>query len=438
MANNKDIYRSHTPYAFVFIGKQLCLVSDFNLTITTRGEASKCDLKIPLDNIDTTIFATTTNEENKVPVEVWVGYLRDMQEKKGESIQTQIQRIGALISQGKSDQQKMFYKRFDGFAAQPEWTFGSERMLSLSCFDYSQPLREYKWDRNLKDGDTEVSRVLQFVEARVSGIKITHDKYAGIKRLGERDPESGKYTYHSSGKTYWDILSDCAEKLGKRIFVKGKDIYITNFKQAPKIWPMYYGSIEKQKNNGIQVGQLFETLTVRYGEIGESSKSNIVIDLYSQNLTKKGKEKKTYVRYPENAAIKTNTKHIVRKISNNMTEEELKVVAENLYKKNSRRTITGNIDIPFANNFLETLDVVTFVSDGSYTDIDFLKGYYFCVNSIQERYSDSGYSQTVDFDSDPDINEKTVKPKQTISPPPPKKTKPLGKFVGDVTRNNYA
>lgn len=422
MANN-DIYRSHTPYAFIFVGKQQCLVSEFDLTITTRGEASKCNISIPLENIDSEVFADTSNDDKYVPIEIWSGYLKDMQDESGNSIQKQIEKIGALVSQGRSDQQKMFVKRFDGFASQPEWRFGEERTLKLTCYDYSQPLREYKWDRNFKDGETEVSRVVKALEARLDGIKIKCDNYSGINRLGEKDAETGKYTYHAHGKSYWEVLVDCADKLGKRAFVVGKEIYITNFKQAPKIWSMYYGSAEKQKVNGEQIGQFFRELTIRYGEIGESAKSDVVIDLYSQNLTKKGKEKKTYVRYPENAAIKTNTKHIVRHVSNNMSERELQVMAENLYKKNSRKVITGNIDLPFANNFLDIYDVVTFVSDGSYKDIDFLKGYYFCVNSIQEDYSAEGYSQTIDFDSDPDINEKTVKPKKRISPPKPKPAK---------------
>lgn len=418
---DKDIYRSHTPYAFVFIGKQQCLVSDYDLSLTTRGEASKCTIVIPLDNIDTTVFADTSNDDKRVPVEVWIGYLRDMQDEGSDSVQKQIQKIGAMVSQGRSDQQRMFVKRFDGFASQPEWRFGDERTIKLTCYDYSQPLREYKWDRNLKDGDTEVSRVVKLIESRVTGIKINCDSYSGIRRLGERDIESGKYTYYSSNKTYWDMLVDCAEKLGKRVFVVGKEIFITNFKQAPKIWKMYYGSMERHKVDGIQVGQYFKNLTIRYGEIGESNRSDVVVDLYSQNLTKKGKEKKTYIRYPENAAIKTNTRHIVRKVANNMSEQELKVLAENLYKKNSRKVITGNIDLPFANNFLDLLDVVTFVSDGVYKDIDFLKGYYFCVNSVQESYSVDGYSQQVDFDTDPDINQNTVTPKKRIAPQKPTK-----------------
>lgn len=422
-----DIYRSHTPYAFVFVGKQLCLVESFDLTMTSRGEASRCTLTIPLDNIDTTVFANSANDDKRVPVEIWCGYLRDMQDKKGESIPKQIERIAAKVSQSQSDQQRMFSKRFDGFVSQPQWTFGDERTIKLTCHDYSQTLREYKWDKNLKDGDTEVSRVIEAIKKRVEGLNIRYDSYAGVKRLGEKDIESGKYNYSSSGKSYWEILTDCAEKLGKRLFIQGKEIEITNFKQNPKIWNMYYGSKERQKIEGRQVGQYFKKLTVRYGEIGESSRSDVVVDLYSQNLTKKGAAKKTYVRYPENAAIKSNTRHIVKKVSNNMTEQELRVMAENIYKKSSRKLVTGNIDIPFANNFIDIFDVVTFVSDPEYKEIDFLKNYYFCVNSISESYGLTGYSQTVDFDTDPDINQKTVKPKQMISPKPPTKPNPQDK-----------
>lgn len=414
--NNNDIYRSHTPQAFVFVGKQQCLVESYDLTITTRGEASVCKVKIPLSNIDSSVFAEAQNDDRHVPVEIWVGYLRDLSSNKQESIQKQIERIGSMISQGRSDQQKMFVKRFDGFAGQPEWTFGDDRYLNLTCYDSSQFLREYKWDVNLKDGDTEVSRVISAIQNRISGIKIQADSYSGIRRLGEKDIESGKYTYNSSGKTYWEMLTDCADKIGKRLFIEGKTIFITSFKSKPNIWPMYYGGIDGQKVDGKQIGQYFQNLTVRYGEIGESAKSDVVVDLYSQNLTKKGKEKKTYIRYPENAAIKQNTRHIVKKVSNNMSEQELRVMAENIYKKNSGKMITGNIDIPFANNFLNIYDVVTFVSDNNIPDIKFLNNLYFCVNSIDEQYSTDGYSQKIDFDTNPDINEKTVIPKKRVAP----------------------
>jgi hypothetical protein len=419
--DNKDIFKSHTPFAFVFLGEQLCYVQSYSLSLSTRGEASKLKLKIPLDSIDSSVFANSESEGNKVPVELYVGYLKD--DVHQTISRAKAQELAVAIKQGRSDEQKMFSKRFSGFASQPEWSFGDERYLDLTCFDWSQVLREYKFDKNLKDGDTEVSRIISAIQKKISGIAINSKPYNGLQRMGEKDAESGSYTYRSSGKTYWQILSECAAKLNRRVFVTGQEILVDRFKNKPVLWSMYYGPYEEKV--GLKFGQYFKSLKLRYGEIGEASKSNVVIQLYSSVTTKKGnKSKPTAVRYPENAPIKTNTLVIKRNVAINTSEAELKVIAENLFKKFSRKNMTGNIDIPFANNFLNLLDLVTFTADSEYTDLQFIKGFYFCVNSIDENYDVSGYTQTVDIDTDPDISEKTVTIEDKLAPKPkPKETK---------------
>lgn len=408
----EDIYRSHTPYAFVYIGEQLCEIESYELEMTTRGEASNLKLVIPIDNIDSSVFANESNDGNQIPVKLYVGYMKD---DVHQSISKRvINEFAAAIQQGKSKEQRMFSLRFSGFATQPEWTFGNTRMLNLTCFDWSQFLREYKWEKNLKDGDTEVSKIIKSMESKISGIKIVADSYVGTNRLGEKDAESNSYVYRASGKTYWDILTDCALKLDKKLFVEGQTIYITRYRKEPVLWPLYYGPYEEKV--GLKKGQYFENLTLRYGQIGESAKTNIVVDIYSSKVSKKGKSKATYVRYPENAPIKSNTLHIKRRASINMDESELKVLAENIFKKFSKKNMTGNVSFPFANNFITPYDLVQFVADEEYTDLQFVKDYYFCVNSISESYGVNGYTQTIDIDTDPDIDKKTVTLGKRISP----------------------
>lgn len=412
----EDIYRSHSPYAFIYIGGELCEVKSYELEVTTRGEASNCRLVIPIDNIDSTLFANDSNDGKQIPIELYVGY---MQDEIHQSIsQGVIDEFAMMIHQGRSKEQRMFSLRFSGFVTQPEWSFGEERMLYLTCHDWSQFLREYKWEKNLKDGDTEVSKIIGNMQGKMSGIKIVADSYSGTNRLGEKDAESNSYVYRASGKSYWEILTDCALKLNKKLFVEGQTIYITRYRKEPVLWPLYYGPYEEKV--GLKRGQYFSNLTLRYGQIGESAKTNVVVDIYSSKVSKKGKEKATYVRYPENAPIKSNTLHIKRRASLNMDESELKVLAENIFKKFSKKNMTGNVFIPFANNFMTPYDLVQFVADEEYTDLQFVKDYYFCVNSISESYGVESYTQSIDIDTDPDIDKKTVTLGKRVSPPKPK------------------
>ena len=414
---SKDIYQSHTPYAFVYIGEELAEVTAFDLTMTTRGEASDCKITIPLDNIDSTVFAKESNDGKQVAVELYVGYMKDDVHKNISK--QKIKEFASMVAKGRGDEQKMFSKRFSGFATQPEWTFGNVRMLNLTCHDWSQVLREYKWEKNLKDGDAEISKIIKSIESRLSGIKIIADSYNGTVRLGEKDAESNSYVYRASGKSFWEILSACATRLGKRIFIEGTNVYITRYRNEPVLWPMYYGPYEEKV--GLKKGQYFSELKLRYGQIGESAKTNVVIELYSSKTSKAGKVKATRVRYPENAPVKSNTLFIKKRLEINMEESELKVLAENMYLKFAKKNMTGNVSIPFANNFLNPYDLVQFVADQSFPDLQFIKDYYFSVNSVRESYSISGYTQTLDIDTDPDIDQNTVTLGERVAP---KSTKP--------------
>lgn len=413
---NNDAHRAHTPFAFVIVGDQACPVTSLSMTLTSRGESSTCDITIPLENIDSTVFASEALNEKKVPVQVYIGYIHDS--INPEETMKEIDYLWNTRNSRNSRLGSTFSKRFDGFVSQPEWTFGDQRILQLKCFDWSQMLKEYKWAKNLKDGDTEVSRVISLINKNLVDFSVVADKYIGTQRLGDRDPESNTITYNASGKSFWEVLQECADKINKKLFIVGRTIYIRTAMEEPLEWPMYYGPYDKNKK--LKMGQYFSELKIRHGEIGEPVKGNVVVELHSSKLNKKGDAKATFVRYPQDAPLKQNTLLIKKIVQINAEESELRVIAENIYKKYVKKAMTGNIELPFANNFIDIFDLVTIVSDDPNSDISFLKDLYFVVHSISERYDINGYTQTLDIDTDPDVTKTTVSLKGVATPKPPK------------------
>lgn len=400
----------NTPCAIVFIGDSYCAVESFSLDLTANGESNKCDIEILMNAIDSTIFSKQANDEKKVEVIVYTGYIEDQKSPVEYSKQ-----INQLIN-SQTERNKYLKKRFEGFVAQPQWTFGEKSTVKLSCFDWSQLLREYKWVKNFKDGDTEISRIVSAIQNKLSSFTIKLDRYTGSQRLGERDADSDSRVYRSEGKSLWEILKECATKLNKNIFIEGKNIYITQYKDKPVEWSLYYKSMSNQ--NSLNTGQFFTDASFRYGEIGESSKGNVVVDIYSSKTTKKGDVKKTYVRYPENAPLKENTLYIKRYAKINSEESELKIMAENIYKKYAKKVMTGDVQLPFANNNIDIYDIVKFICDDAQDQINFIKDFYFSVNSINENYNIGGYTQTIEIETDPDINKNTVGYKNLPAPKP--------------------
>ena len=403
----------NTPCALVFIGGQYCEAESFNIELTANGESAKCDVDILMEAIDSTIFAKQANEQTKVEIAVYTGYIADQKDSVGY-----LSQVRQLIN-SQSERNKILKKRFEGFVAQPTWTFGDSEKVRLTCFDWSQLLRQYKWVKNLKDGDTEISRIISIAQNKLGDYKIKADNYTGSQRLGERDADSNSRVYRAEGKSVWEVLKECAEKLNKNIFIEGRTIYITKYKDKPVEWSLYYASLSNQKN--LKTGQFFTEASFRYGDIGESSKGNVVVDLYSSKLTKKGDAKATYVRYPENAPIKQNTLYIKRYVKVNSEESELRTMAENIYKKHAKKVMTGDITLPFANNAIDIYDLVRFVCDDPNNQINFIKDYYFSVNSVSESYGNGGYTQTIEIETDPDINKNTVSYTKLPAPKPVKK-----------------
>lgn len=413
---------------------QFAYVKNYDLSLTNRGEASSVKLSIPLEGIDTKVFTETANKDKYVEVQIYSGYLLDNVDKNN-----QISEFLAIIQADRVTSQSRFCNRFDGFVAQPEWIFGMERTLNLTCFDWSQILREWKWEANFKDGDCEVRRVIQLLQDRITGIKIQADPYPGTLKLGEVDQESKKQSYNASGKTFFEVLEECAKKMNKNIIVKGKNIFITQYKEQPVIWNFYYGAKDAPEYKGQENATPFETVTLRYGEVGEVQKTGVVVDLYSRTLSKKGKASTTKVRFPENSTVSSLSKHVSRTLKNNLSESELKVLAENIYKRESKKVMTGNADLKFANPFIDLYDLVTFITDQNNQDLAYMKDVNFSINSITETYSVDGYEQKIDFDSSLDATgtlRKQIAPTKIVSQQFPGKMRQIGYapiYIGDTS-----
>lgn len=403
-----DLYRSHHPRSFVVIGGEVVLCESYSLTKSNKGEAQSANINVLLDSIESDVFADDKIMDNIMEVEIWTGYVQDIAHEE-----KQLQEIREAIANKKP--QRFFSRRFSGFVSQPEWSFGENgETLHLSCLDWTDFLRHFKYAQNFENSNCEIRNIIAAIKKDIGGIDIVFDDYPGSARLGEIDSD-GKTTtqvYHASGKNYMEILDDCADKLGQIIMVEGKTIKLTAQKKSPFIWPMYYGPAEKQETSaGEPRGQYFQNLTFRFGAKGRTEKSNVVVEVTGINYNKKGtKGKPVRVVFPEDKAITSVTQYEKITVPGDVREAQLKIIAENRYRKLASRLITGTIDLPFANNFIDLWDIVEFVPDASRTSLQFLKGYWFNVEAISEDFGGDGYSQSVEFASDPTL-EKTVKRK---------------------------
>jgi hypothetical protein len=406
---NEDIFRSHTPFSFVVIGGAVCPVKNYDLQKSNKGEADMLKLSVSLDVIDPELFVELKKDEY-VPVSVYSGYLIDT-----EKAETQIKTISNYIKNKQFKNVKTFANRFGGFMGNWEISYGDERKIDLTCYDWSQVLRQNAWERNLKDGETEVKTCIALLQKNLPRFNIIADSYSGSLKLGEQDQESKKWTYSASGKKYWEILQDCAQKMGKKLFMKGLDIYIKTYLEAPLLWTFYYGSKDSPTYQANKEMIPFKTAVFRAGKFGEIQHSNVIVELTSRTTSKKGKASLTKVRFPENSTRGELTKFISKTIKNNLSDQELKVLAENIYKKESKDVITGNLDVDFANPYIDVYDTATFVGETKSSYISEFDGVWFSINSINETYGPEGYMQTMDFDSDPAIKN-TLKEKSQIIP----------------------
>lgn len=423
-----DIHRGHVPRALIRIGGQWALVESYSLNINNKGEAQSCRIRIPLENIDSVVFNDPQILGSMHAVEIWSGYIEDV----GDT-EKQIAELRKIIARKAS--QPYLVKRFDGFVSQPEWTWGEEgEYVDLDCLDWSSVLREYKFFVNLEGGDTEVRAILKKIQSDLKGITIDFDDYPGSVRLGDFDNVDNKITYNCGGKTYWDMIDDCAKKLGYIVICENRTIKLTSQKKSPMIWNMYYGPEQRQELvNDQPRGQFFKNVQIRYGQKGRLDKSNVVIECVGTNKKEKGTAQQVRVIYPEDQAITSVTKYEYISVPGDVRETQLKIIAEHRYRQLASRLMTGSLELPFANNYLNLWDIVEFVPDESKDSMHFLKGYWFNVCSISEEFNKSGFTQRVEFESDPTL-EKTVKRKIA----PSYKSKPIFGFKSiDAQINDF-
>jgi hypothetical protein len=203
--------------------------------------------------------------------------------------------------------------------------------------------------------------------------------------------------------------------MGKKLFVKGTDVYIKTYLEEPLMWTFYYGSKDAAVYKASKEMIPFKNVIFRAGKFGEIQHSNVIVELTSRTLSKKGKASATKVRFPENSTRGELTKFISKNVKNNLSDQELKVLAENIYKHESKDVITGNLDVDFANPYIDVYDIATFVGEAKGSYVSEFDGVWFSINSVSETYGPEGYMQTMDFDSDPSIKN-TLKEKSQIVP----------------------
>lgn len=403
-----NVISGHVPVGIVIIGGKSVLVQEYTCTMTSKGEANTASIKIPLENIDSEVFANDSILEDIHEVEIWAGYVEDKRDRS-----TQIKEI-----LGDINGQKYLTKRFSGFVTQPEWDFGSAgESVQLSCADWTGILREYKLYKNFEDSKCEVRTIIETLQKDITGITIELEPYVGSAKLGKYDNTKNKTTFHSMGKSYWEVIRECAVKLGYIVITDHKVIKLVPQKKDPFIWNIFYGPAEKivqktqdpkdaSKTISKVIGQFCDNVKIRYGQKGRVDKSNVVVELHGAHLHKRVKKKKVedkrlVVIFPEDSVITSMTNYVRKYIPGNATEQELKIIAADIYREHSKRLMTCTIEMPFGNNYMNLWDIAEFVIDPSKPNVSFLDGKQFVINTITESFSDEGLKQSLEVDSDP-------------------------------------
>lgn len=413
-----DIYRSHTPFSFVIIGGQIAQIKEYSLTKTDRpAEPSAADISISLDAIDSSVFANFMNKGDLIPVEIWSGYLTDS--ASSEDQEKQIAELRDIIASGDKrsvDQygrqvanvrsQRKFSQRFSGYVSQPEWTVGNNgKMIRLSCRDWLGYLQEFKFYDDLKDSQCTVTNIFNKFNREITGIKIQLDQPIqdrGGYSMANPDSEDGKRVYSARGKSYQNVLSEICDRLGLKIFISGTTITLRYRIRSPFVWKHYHGSNSATLPSGNPIGTPFDEVKIMFGAFGqvETSRDFIVqINGFSGSGSgKKAASRKLSVKFPENQQPNAGTKIIVKNYPYGPVEdkEKLKIYAESVYRETASRRVTMSMTLGFANPFLDLYDAVEFVGDGSDDSLDFVKSKWFEVTSINESYSESGYTQTIE------------------------------------------
>lgn len=422
MATTKDAHKAHTPKAVVIVGGQTVICESYNIVSNDKEEVSTCTIRIPLDNIDSSVFANRNPADGIFDVQVWAGYITD-------DVDPDAQLLNAVKLIAAKQTPPLFSKRFDGYVIQPEWEFGESRYLTLSCVDWTQILRETRMDVNQKIQGSycECRNLVSLVQKHFTGIKISIDSYPGSQKLGTHDAKKVQDTYNPGSKNLFEVLQEIARHLGYSIYTDGKEISIKEPYKKVHVWSMYYGDKDNQKDaGGNAVGQYFSNLRIRYGTKGRASKSNLFVNVVGIDIT--GKDAKTkkidewFPKRPKDFSGADESQIIKIVVNGPIKKQYAQNHAKNIYTRARKSLVTGNFDLPFANNYLKVGDLVTFVGDDSDSgkEISFLKNLNFSISAITEEFNNSGYTQTVEFETNPSAENA---PKDHPKPNPPKRGK---------------
>jgi hypothetical protein len=380
------------PKVVAVIGETPVHVSSVSITLTNKSESDEATLEIPLENIDSSVF---TQKGKYYAVQIYAGYIDDGDEKDFSTIK-ESSSWEDLLKNKKYEQ--VLFKRFDGFVDQPEWQIGEKRMLTLHCKDAAGLLMDGRFSEKKEGNEASAKSVIAKIQANVKGVKIIFD--SKDFQMGRKDSNGEKVTYNIANKTYWDVIKDVAERGNLNIKKEGTTIKLTKQEQWKRKWTMVMSSTKDPQKDWTN----FKNINIRYGKAGSKSKENILVEVLCHTPAKKrGKARAIVGRFPSSSkgwSGDENTDVIRIHLKYPLTQAEATAKARNIAEEQLRGFITGDVDVPFANPEILVDEGICFQSDKNY-GLEFLAGKVFRIDSINEEFSSEGYSQTIEFESNP-------------------------------------
>lgn len=381
----KNVY-GIIPRMVVVIGGTPVLATTANITLTNKAEPSTASVEIPMDNIDSSIF---TVKGKYYDIQIWCGYLDERDKDTTWEY---------AVANKRYENSTTMFKRFDGFVDQPEWCIGDERILKLSCKDAAGLLGDGKFSEKREGGQASAKSVIAAINSSIKGIKIVFE--GPDYDMGTKDSKGEKTVYNIAGKNYWDVIKDVAEKGNLNIKKDHTTITIGKQEQWKRKWTMLMTNTTDDKKDWTN----FKKLNIRYGKSGQRCKEAILVLVHCHTpVKKKGKSRSVVGKYPAGAKDwngDENTEVIRRIMKYPLTQAEANAKAKNVAEEYLRGFVTGDVDVPFASPEMLPDEGIAFHSDKNY-GLEFLADKVFRIDSINETFSANGYSQTIEFESNP-------------------------------------
>jgi hypothetical protein len=247
------------PRMVVVIGEKPVQAMSADITLTNKAEASTANIEIPLENIDSSVF---TQKGKYWDVQIYCGYLDERKDKKETEWEY-------LVDGDKYKTNPNMFKRFDGFVDQPEWSIGEQRILKLACKDAAGLLMDGKFSDKREGGAAGAKALIAAINSNIKGIEVKLN--APDFQMGTKDSKGQKQVYNISGKSYWDVIKDIAEKGNLNIKKDGKTITL----QKQEQWKRKFTMIMTDTVDETKDWTNFKNLNIRYGRSGGKSKENV-------------------------------------------------------------------------------------------------------------------------------------------------------------------